>query len=152
MAKSVSGSMVVFKTSNLWSQIRLVPQLIVRSVVGSNDWSYDRSHDATSARTIGHRMPRLLALRSIAGCNDRLIVPSVVGRHDWSYIGRWSLPLVARFPTMARAIVRRDRYRPNRNQSYAPEIVRSSVTVALIAHVHHRGTATRKGDINYLQR
>ena len=112
-----------------------MPRLIVRSVVGSNDWSYDRSHDATidraidrctprlivpsvfwchdwsyarsqdptSARTIGHRTPRLL-VRSVAGGNDRLIVPSVAGRHDWSYIGRWSLSLVARYPTMALAI------------------------------------------------
>ena len=112
-----------------------MPWLIVRSVVGSNDWSYDRSHDATidpatdrctlrlivplvfgchdwsyawsqddmSARTIGHRMPRLL-VKSVAGCNDRLIVPSVAGRNDWSYIGDWSIPLVARIPTMALAI------------------------------------------------
>ena len=40
-----------------------VPRLIV----------YARSQDATSAHTIGHRMPRLL-VRSVAGGNDRLIV------------------------------------------------------------------------------
>ena len=64
----------------------------------------------TSARTIGRRMQRLI-LPSVAGRHDwsydrspRLIVRSVVGRNNWSYIGRWSLPLVARFPTMALAI------------------------------------------------
>ena len=78
-------------------------RLIVRSIVAPDDWSYHRSSGATIDRTIGHRMPRVL-VRSIAWCNDRLVVPSVAGCHGWSYIGRWSLPLVAWFPTMALAI------------------------------------------------
>ena len=111
---------------------RLVPRLIVRSVVGRNDRSHDATIDrctqrllydrpsgattdctlghATSALTIGRMMQRLI-LPSVAGRHDwsydrspRLIVRSVVGRNNWSYIGRWSLPLVARFPTMALAI------------------------------------------------
>ena len=100
--------MVMFKTSNLRFQIVLVPRLIVLSVVGRNDWSCDRSHDArlivlsivaphdlsyhrssgaTVDRTLGHRMPRVI-VRSVAGCHGWLIAPSVAGRHDWSYIGR----------------------------------------------------------------
>ena len=82
---------------------RRVPQLIVHSVTwchkcsydrshaGYHYCSYDRSHDATIDRTFGRRTPRL-------------IVRSVVRRNNWSYIGRWSLPLVARFPTMVLAI------------------------------------------------
>ena len=65
---------------------------------------------ATIARTIGRRMQRLI-VPSVTGRHDcsydrspRLIVRSVVGRNNCSYIGRWSLPLVARFPTMALAI------------------------------------------------
>ena len=83
---------------------------------------YDRQSGATIDRALGHRMPRVLVrsvtsrmprllVRSVTGCNDwsynrslRLIVRSVVGRNNWSYIGRWSLPLVARLPTMALAI------------------------------------------------
>ena len=84
---------------------------------------YDRPSGATTDRTPSHRMPRVF-VRSVAGCNDwsyhrspavtidrraydrspRLIVPSVVGRNNWSYIGRWSLPLLAQFPTTAVAI------------------------------------------------
>ena len=102
-----------------------------RSVARCYDWSCDRSFTprliydqpsgATIDRTLGHTMPRLLVrsvicsmprllVPSVAGCNhwsyppSRLIVRSVVERNNWSYIGRWSLPLVARFPTMAPAI------------------------------------------------
>ena len=104
----VARSMVMFKTSNLQFQI-----------VWCHGWSYDRSKVATIDRTIGRTMLRLivrsivaphywsfmprLLVRSVAGGNDRLIVPSVASRHDWSYIGRWSLPIVARFPRMALA-------------------------------------------------
>ena len=46
--------------------------MIVRSVVGGNDWLYDRSHDATIDRAIDR-------------CIPILIVTSVFGCHDWSY-------------------------------------------------------------------
>ena len=80
-----------------WS---LHPTIDLRSTVGCHNWSWtrsrhecshDRSQDATIDTTIGRRSPRL-------------IVRSVVRRNNWSYIGGWSLPLVARFPTMALAI------------------------------------------------
>ena len=93
--------------SCVWS---LHPTIDLRSTAGCHNWSYTRPQDATSACTIGRRMQRLI-LPSVAGRHDwsydrspRLIVRSVVGRNNWSYIGRWSLPLVARFPTMALAI------------------------------------------------
>ena len=44
----------------------------LRSVVGSNDWSYDRSHDSTIDP-------------SFVRCTPRMIVPSVFGCHAWSY-------------------------------------------------------------------
>ena len=152
-----------------WS---LHPTIDLRSTVVCHNWSYTRPQDAKSARTIGRRMQRLI-LPSVAGRHDRsydrsprLIVRSVVGRNNWSYIGSWSLPLVARFPTMALAIdmfvsfvIARPRVEinwrmrpllgdrskhcrsfapwPNRNQSYDSEIVRSNVTVALVARRLH---------------
>ena len=93
--------------------------LIVQSIVAPYDWSMnDRrvpllivhsAQDATSARTIGRRMQRLI-VPSVAGRRDwsydrspRLILRPVIGRNNWSFIGRWSLPLVGRFPTMALA-------------------------------------------------
>ena len=100
-----------------WSCDRsLHPTIDLRSAVMCHNWSYIRSQDATSTRTIGHmqdatiartigrRMQRLI-VRSVAGHHDWsydrspwLIVRSVVGHNNWPYIGRWSLPLFARFP------------------------------------------------------
>ena len=91
---------------------RRVPRSILRSVTGCHTSARTISHmqDATIDRTIGRRMQRLI-VPSIAGRHDwsydrspRLIVQSVVERNNWSYIGRWSLPLVARFPPMTLAI------------------------------------------------
>ena len=156
--------------------LRLIVRLIdrcthLRSTVGCHNWSYTRPQDATSARTIGRRM-------------KRLILPSVAGRHDWSY-DRSPRLIVRSVVDSSGAITDRtsvvDRYHysrtisydgschryfrivrdsattciskspyataagdrskhcrsfapwPNRNQSYDPEIVRSGVTVALVA-------------------
>ena len=74
---------------------RLVPQLIVRSVVGRNDRShdatidraidrctqrliYDRPSGATTDRTLGHAT----SARTIGRRMQRLILPSVADRHD----------------------------------------------------------------------
>ena len=148
-----------------------MPRLIVRSVVSRNDWSYDRSHDATIDCAIDRCPPRL-----IVG------LPSVLGCHDWSYarsqdatiartigrrmqrsfdrtIGRRPSRLIVhrsliasrtisydgschRYSPIVRdsATTRRDRSRyatatgdrsKHSVQSYDPEIIRSSVTVAL---------------------
>ena len=140
-----------------------MPRLIVRSLTGCHECSYDRSKDATSTRTIGHRMPRLL-VRSVAEGNGRLIVPSVADRtrlivhrsliattsrtisydgscHRYSPIVRDSVTSCrdrSRYATAAGD--RSQNYRsvapwPNRNQSYDPEIVRSGVTVALETYI-----------------
>ena len=74
---------------------RLVPRLIVRPVVGRND----RSHDATIDRAIDRCTQRLIndrpsgattdrelghatSARTIGRKMQRLILPSVAGRHD----------------------------------------------------------------------
>ena len=104
---------------------RCIPRLIVPSVFGCHDLSYAPSQDITSARTIGHSMPRLL-VRSGAWCNDRLIVPSVAGPHVRTYTSRCATAAGDRSKN-CRSVAPW----PNRNQSYDPEILRSSVTVAL---------------------
>ena len=96
-----------------WSCDRSLQPTIDRTIgsaVECHDRSYARSQDATSARTIDRRMQRFM-VPSVASRHDCwygrspcLIVRSVVGRNNWSYIGRWSLPLIARFHTMATAI------------------------------------------------
>ena len=49
-----------------------VARLLVRSIAGYHDWSYDRSMDPTIDSTIGCRTPPLL-------------VRSIVGRNNWSH-------------------------------------------------------------------
>ena len=125
-----------------------VPRLIVRSVTGYHECSYDRSRYATIARTIGRRMQRSID-RTIGRRPSRLIV-------NQSLIATTSRTISCdgschRYSPIVRgsATTRRDRSRyataagdrskncrsvapwPNRNQSYDPEIVRSGVTVAL---------------------
>ena len=139
-----------------------MPRCIVFSVTGCYECLYDRSQDATIARTIGRRMQRSIG-RTIGLRPSRLIVHRSLR----------SLPLVARFHTMALAIdilqsfviarprveidrdmrptAARDRSKhcrwvapwPNRNQSYDPEIVRSDMTVAL--SLHHVNSNIRPG-------
>ena len=98
----------------IFVKLYTTPWMIARAKsVAARSWSClilltcdSKSFGATIDRTIGRTILRLI-VRSVTGGNDRLIVghlPSVVGSHDWSYIDRWSLPLVARFPTMALAI------------------------------------------------
>ena len=125
-----------------------VPRLIVRSVTGCHECSYDRLQDATIGRAIGHRMQRSID-RTIGRRPSRLILLR------WSLIATTSrkisydgschryFPIVRDSPTTRRersryaiAAVNRSKYCrsvahwPNRNQSYDPEIVRSGVTVA----------------------
>ena len=125
-----------------------VPRLIVRSVTGCHECSYDRSQDTTIARTIGRRMP-LSIDRTIGRRPSRLIVhrsliatTSRTKSYD-GYCHRYS-PIVCDSATTRRdrswyATAAGDRSKhcrsvapwPNRNQSYDPEIVRSGVSVAL---------------------
>ena len=88
--------------------------MVLRSLAGHNDWSYDRSQHAMIDRVIGRMMPRLVA-RSIAGrhdwssdqSHDTTIDRTIGRRTQWltyDTIGRWSLPLVARLPTTDLAI------------------------------------------------
>ena len=115
-----------------------MPRLIVRSVTGYHECSYDRSQYATIARTIGRRMQRSID-RTIGRRPSRLIV------HQ-SLIATTSRTMS--YDDSANTCRDRSRYAttaagdrskncrsvapwPNRNQSYDPEIVRSVVTVAL---------------------
>ena len=50
-------------------------------IVAPHDLSIARSHDATSAHTIGQMQDATIA-RTIGRMMQQLIVPSVAGRHD----------------------------------------------------------------------
>ena len=124
-----------------------VPRLIVRSVTGCHECSYDRLRDATIGRAIGHRMQRsidrtigrrssrLILLRSLIATTSRKI--SYDGScHRYFLIVRDSATTRRDRSRYATAAGNRSKYCrsvahwPNRNQSYDPEIVRSGVTVA----------------------
>ena len=113
-------------------------RVLVRSVTGCHDCSYDRSPDATINFSY-HRSPVIpLSVRRSLIANTS---------HTISYDGschRYS-PIVCDSATTCRdrsryATAAGDRSKhcrsiapwPNRNQSYNPEIVRSGVTVALL--------------------
>ena len=110
-----------------------MPRLIERSVTGCHECSYDRSQDATIARTIGRRMQRRID-RTIGRRLSRLTVhrsliatTSRTMSYDCS-CHRYS-PIVAAGDRIkhCRSVIPWS----NRNQSCDPEIVPSGVTVAL---------------------
>ena len=129
-----------------------MPRLIVRSVKGCHECSYDRSQDATIARTIGRKMQRsvdrtigrrpsrLIVHRSLIATTSRTI--SYDGPcHRYSPIVRAST--TTRIDRSRYATTAGDRSRhcrsvapsPNCNQSYDPEIVRSCLPVVGVATV-----------------
>ena len=125
-----------------------VPRLIVCSVTGYHECSYDRLRYAMIDLTIGRRMQRSID-RTIGRRPTRLIVhQSLVATTSRTISCDGSCHRYS--PTVrGSATTRRDRSRyataagdrskncrsvapwPNRNQSCDPEIVRSGVTVAL---------------------
>ena len=151
--KSVATrSMVMFKTWNLLFQIVSgrtirhatgratlwpvappidcscrIPRLIVRSIVGGHDWSYDRSFMATTSRTISFDMMDLVI---------DLLQSVLIARRRVRPIVRWPTTTKkdrSQYTTASgdrskhcRSVVRS----PNHNQSYDQAIVRSGVTVA----------------------
>ena len=124
-----------------------VPRLIVRSVTGYHECSYDRSQYATIPRTIGRRMQRsidgtidrrpsrLIVHQSLIATTSRTI--SYDGScHRYSPIVRDSATTRDRSRHATAAGYRSKNCRsvapwPNRNQLYDPEIVRSVMTVSL---------------------
>ena len=128
-----------------------MPRLIVRSVTGCHECSYDRSQYATIARTIGRRRQRSID-RTIGRRPSRLIVHrSLIATtsRTISYDGschRYS-PIIRESATTRRV---RSRYAtaagyrskncrsvapwPKRNQSYDPEIVRSGHCCKISMH------------------
>ena len=138
--------------TNDWSYRTIglrVPQLSVRSVTGCHACSYDRSHDATIARTIGRRVQRSID-RTIGRRPSRFIVHQsfmATTSRAISYDGsshRHS-PIVRDSATTHRdrsryATAAGDRSKqcrsvapwPNRNQSYDPIIVRSGAIIVTL--------------------
>ena len=128
-------------------------RLIVRSIVGcqdwsaivaeSHNWSYDRSPSATIDRTIDRRVLRLIYDRSQDSRIDRTI-------------DRLWLPLVVRFPTMDHAIdllqslfVARPRVRPivrwpttsqKTDRSMRPPLLEIVANIADRSHVRQSAT------------
>ena len=146
-------SMVMFKTWNLLFQIvscrtisratgrstirpvappidcsRRIPRLIVRSIVGGHDWSYDRSFMATTGRTISYDMMcRVIdLLQSVLIARPR-VRPSV----RWPNTSKKDRSQYATASGDRRKHCRSVARSPNHNQSYDKAIVRSGVTVAL---------------------
>ena len=142
-------------------------RLIVRSVTGCQECSYDRSQDATIARRIGRRMQRSID-RTIGRRLSRLIVHlslnATISRtisydgscHRYSPIGRGRATKRRDRSLFATAAEDRSKHCrsvapwPNRNRSYDPEIVRSGVTVALtLTLVTHHDIECRSDRSNF---
>ena len=152
--KSVATrSMVMFKTWNLLFQIvsvrtisratgratlrpvapaidcsRRIPRLIVQSIVGGHDRSYDRSFMATTSLTISYDMMDLVIdlLQSVLIARPR--VRPIVRRPTTSKKDRSQYAIASGDRSKHCRSVARS---PNHNQSYDQAIVRSGVTVAL---------------------
>ena len=101
-----------------------MPRLIVRSVVGRKDWSYDRSHDATIDRAID-RCTRLLVVPSVIGCHDLSNDRSQYATIDCT-IGRRPSRLIVHRSLIATTIVNTISYDGSCHR-YSP-IVRDSAT------------------------
>ena len=103
-------------------------RLIVRSIVGGHDWSYDRSFMATTSRTIAFDMMDLVIdlLQSVLIARPRVrpIVrwPTTSKKDRSQYATTASGDRSKHWRSVERS--------PNHNQSYDQGIVRSGVTVA----------------------
>ena len=144
--------MVMFKTWNLLFQIvsgrtisratgratwrpvappidcsRRIPGLIVRSIIGGHDWSYDRSFMATTGRTISYDMMALVIdlLQSVLIARPRVRPIVWWPTTSKKYRSQYATSSGDR-SKHCRSVARS----PNHNQSYDQAIVRPGVTVA----------------------
>ena len=107
---------------------RRMSRLIVRSIVGGHDWSYDRSFMATTSRTIFYDMMDLVIdlLQSVLIARPRvrpIVRWPTTSKKDRSQYATASGGRSKHYRSVARS--------PNHNQSYDQAIVPSGVTVAL---------------------
>ena len=115
--------------------------MIVRLVTGCHGCSYDRSQNATIARTIGRRMQRSID-RTIGLRVTRLIVRSVTGCHGCSYDR-------SQDTTIARTIGRRMQRSIDRTIGRRPSrlIVHRSLNATTIRAISYDGSCRRYSPI-----